>query len=76
MTDLSTTALVMMKALSDAYPDPVTIEPKTELDAAALQELRDNDCVEMWDMWPNGDRRWMATPAGRSALSNGVGRPE
>lgn len=72
MTDLSATALVMMKALSVAYPDAVTIEPKTDLEIGALQELRDNDFVEMWDMWPNGDRRWMATPAGRSSLQNGV----
>jgi hypothetical protein len=72
MTELSPIAMVMMKALSVAYPDAVTIEPKTDLEIGALQELRDSDFVEMWDMWPNGDRRWIATPAGRLSVSNGV----
>ncbi len=66
--ELSDIAKVMLKALSVAYPEPVTIEPKTELDNDALRELCVGDLVDLYDMWPNGDRRWLVTPAGRAAL--------
>lgn len=67
-SNLSPTALIMLKALAVAYPEPLTIADKTELETEALWELRNGDLIEQWDMWPNGDRRWMATAAGRAAL--------
>lgn len=67
---LSSIALVMLKALKVAYPEPVTIAPKDETDRAALDQLREAEYVEQWDMWPNGDRRWMITPAGSEALAS------
>lgn len=66
--DLGPAAQVMLKAATVAYPEPVTIAPKTKLDTVALLELREHDLIEQWDMWPNGDRRWMATVAGRAAV--------
>lgn len=62
-SNLSAAAQVMLKALTVAYPDPVTIEPKTDLETEALWDLRNRELVEQWDMCPNGDRRWMATRA-------------
>lgn len=66
--NLSPTAKVMLKALVVAYPEALTIEPKTDLDSEALWQLRNGDLIEQWDMWPNGDRRWMVTHIGRAAL--------
>lgn len=66
--NLGAVAKVMLKALVIAYPEPVTIAPKTELDSEALWELRNGDLIEQYDMWPNGDRRWLATSVGRAAL--------
>lgn len=65
--DLSPAAQVMLKAATVAYPEAVTIAPKTKLDTVALLELRERDLIEQYDMWPNGDRRWTATAAGRAA---------
>jgi hypothetical protein len=62
---MSPIAKVMLRAAVVAYPDPVTIAPKTDLQEEALAELRDGDFLELWDSWPNGDRRWIATPIGR-----------
>lgn len=62
--NLSPVASVMLKTLTVSYPDPVTISPKTETDEKAILELTDREFIELWDMWPNGDRRWMATAAG------------
>lgn len=58
-------ARVMLKALDVAWPDPVTIEPKDATDEIALNQLRDAEYVELWDMHQNGDRRWMLTKLGR-----------
>lgn len=68
---LNPIALTMLQALNVAYPEPVTIAPKDDADEAALNQLREADYVDQYDMWPNGDRRWLLTPAGRAALPNG-----
>ncbi len=65
---LSPVAMTMLRALQVAYPDAVTIEPKDETDAVALGQLRDAEYVDLYDMWPNGDRRWMATGLGRGLV--------
>jgi hypothetical protein len=66
--NLSDVAKVWLKAAAVAYPEPVTISPKTKPETVALLELRERDLIEQYDMWPNGDRRWLVTPAGRAAL--------
>lgn len=67
--DLSPVAKIMLKAAAVAYPEALTIAPKTELDEQALRELRENELLEQYDMWPNGDRRWLITPAGQKATA-------
>lgn len=64
-------ALTMLKVAQVAYPEAVTIAPKDATDETALNQLRDAEYVELYDMWPNGDRRWLITPLGRSRLTNG-----
>lgn len=68
MSGLGTVAKVMLQALVIAYPEPLTIEPKTDVESEALWELRNGDLIEQYDMWPNGDRRWIATSEGRAAV--------
>lgn len=62
-------AMVMLKALQVSYPDAVTIEPKDPADETALNQLRDAEYVDLYDMWPNGDRRWMITRLGRDRVA-------
>ena len=61
---LNPVAIIMLKALQVASPDPVTIEPKDAADEIALNQLMDAEYVELWDMHQNGDRRWMITKTG------------
>lgn len=67
--DLHPNALIILKALDVAWPEPVTIEPKDNADAEALYQLRSADYVDLYDMWQNGDRRWTITKAGRDRVS-------
>ena len=58
-----------LRTIANGYPEPVTIYD----DGDHLSALRDADLVEQYDMWPDGTRRWMITPAGRTALRNAGG---
>jgi hypothetical protein len=61
-------ALAMLNAIQVAYPEAVTIEPKDATDELALNQLRDAEYIDLYDMWPNGDRRWTATGLGRGLV--------
>lgn len=66
MIELSELATKMLGKVAAVSPDPLTIAPVDPDEGRALDELRDAELIEQWDMWPNGDRRWVLTAAGRS----------
>jgi hypothetical protein len=69
--ELSWTASNYLRMLTVAWPEALTIEPSTDNQRAALQELRDADLIDIWDMWPDGRRRWTLSRAGYARMRLG-----
>lgn len=55
---------ILLQQIASKWPDPFTVAPETD----DLMALREADFIYQWDMHENGDRRWMVTTSGKSAL--------
>lgn len=60
-------AMQLLKRIQSAFPEAYSVT----FDHPGLNELREADYVDLYDMGPRGEARWTVTAEGRAALALG-----